>query len=134
MYKKKKFHTPKAKKLKSNQSNLSLNALGKKLLAIDEKHKHLVLDIQQEEKLPEHDFEDMESKSICKICFENECDTIFIPCGHSICEQCLKNIRETQEKKLKEKYKSQRVIAEKMKKLKCHKCRQIIKNTNKIYF
>lgn len=130
----KKIHQSKAKKPKFDQSNLSLNALGKKILAIDEKYEHLIKSNKQPEKLPEPNFDEMDSKTICKICFENECDTIFIPCGHSICERCLQNIRETERKKLEKKYKSKRLITEKMKHIKCHKCRQTIKETHKIFF
>lgn len=127
----KKAKKSKVKKPMQIQSQLSLNALGKKILAVEDKFKHLLIS----EKNPQDaNFENMENKTICKICFENESDRVFTPCGHSICKQCLELISETHKKKLQQKYKSQRVIKEKMKNLKCHKCRQTIKNTYKIYF
>lgn len=77
------------KKPNGIQSNLFLNALGKRILAIDEKYKHLIKNKAQQANPPQFNVDEIESKSTCKICFERESDTVFIPCGHSICKHCL---------------------------------------------
>lgn len=101
-----------------------------KNLVIDEKHMKVN---KRPEDLPEFNIEEIDNKIVCKICFENESDIELIPCGHSLCQKCLKHIYELKEKQLKLKYKSKRLIAEKTKQIQCPKYRQNVRYTNKLY-
>jgi len=51
----------------------------------------------------------------CRICLENEVDSVFKPCGHTLCGECAKNIYNNQKRE-------------------CSFCRQTIERIDKIYF
>jgi len=59
---------------------------------------------------------DVETKKLCPICFENEVDMCINPCGHTICNKCTISNRTTNSF------------------TKCYSCRTNIKDYIKIYF
>lgn len=73
------------KKSNAAQSDLLLNALGRKMLGLGGKHKHLIkFNKEQQENLRDLNVDEIDNKTICKICFEHESDTILIPCGQNV--------------------------------------------------
>lgn len=122
----------KANRNVASPAKICLNALGKKLLKIDRKYKHL-LQFPEEEVEREPNLDDVDDKSTCKICFLEEATIRFSPCGHIICESCHHKIRELERKKLRNIYISERTIEARIK-IKCHKCRSPVKGTQVIFY
>lgn len=58
----------------------------------------------------------VENKKLCPICFENEVDLCLNPCGHTICNRCIMNNYNNNNRD------------------KCYSCRTIIKDYIRIYF
>lgn len=116
---------------KKQQGKILLNARGKELLSIDDKYKHLFEEPKLENR--EDDLPEFESKTVCKICFAKEADTRLDPCGHILCENCILMIYNMERKKLERKYRSKRMVENKIK-INCYKCRAPVKTTQKIFY
>lgn len=67
-------------------------------------------------------FNIVENRLTCSICFDNDCDIAFIPCGHICCNKCYSKMQRGNRRRL---YLNNNV--------KCHLCRSIINNVQKIY-
>ena len=56
-------------------------------------------------------------KKLCPVCFENEVNMCYVPCGHTVCNKCCTSAKQMDRNKNK-----------------CGTCRSIISGTVKIYF
>lgn len=119
---------------RSSVAALCLSTLGKNILAVrEEKYKYLVENscLLAEEENP--GIVEILDKTNCKICLENEARISLVPCGHLLCAECLRKIRDFERKKLRNIFTSERVIDRKMK-IMCYQCRTEVKDTQKIFF
>lgn len=52
---------------------------------LEDRFKNISIDIENQQK------EIKKKLNYCQICFDNDIDTVLVPCGHSYCNECIKN-------------------------------------------